>query len=109
LARDVLTESKAADFSKRTIDRAKPAAGVRTRKEDFGGGWIWELVAPDQERHPDAEGCHTPDVGNLEPKPDESRENRPKVATSEGLATFDASVGNLGGTNAGEGRGQVGP
>ena len=103
LARDVLTESKAAGFSKRTIDRAKPAAGVRTRKEAFGGGWVWELGAPAQERHSDAQGCHPPGVGNLGGKPDEYRENRPKVATSEGLATFDASVGNLGGTNDGWG------
>ncbi|MCC6228375.1 MAG: AAA family ATPase [Phycisphaerales bacterium] len=105
LARDVLIESKAAGFSKRTIDRAKPAAGVRTRKEAFGGGWVWELGAPDQERPSYAEDCHTPDGGNLGPKPDESRVNRPKIATLEGLATLGASGGNLGGADAGDGGG----
>lgn len=107
LARDVLTESKEAGFSKRTIDRAKPAAGVRTRKEAFGGGWVWELGAPAQERQPDAEDCHTPDGGNLGPKPDEFRENRPKIATPEGLATLGASSGTLGGADAGDGWGEL--
>lgn len=102
LARDVLTESKAAGFSKRTIDRAKPVAGVRTRKEAFGGGWVWELGAPNQERQPDAEGCQPPHGGNLGQKPDESRGNRPKIATPEGLATLGASGGNLGGSDAGD-------
>jgi hypothetical protein len=74
-----------------------------------GGGWVWELGAPAQERQPDAEDCHTPDGGNLGPKPDESRENRPKIATPEGLATLGASGGNLGGADAGDGWGEVGP
>lgn len=107
LARDVFTESKAAGFTKRTIDRAKPVAGVRTRKEAFGGGWVWELGAPAQERQPDAEDCHTPDGGNLGQKPDESRENRTKIATPEGLATLGASGGDLRGTDAGDGWGVV--
>jgi hypothetical protein len=107
LARDVLTESKAAGFSKRTIDRAKRVACVRTRKEAFGGGWVWALDAHAQERQPDAEGCHTPHGGNLGQKPDESRRNRPKVATSEGLATLGASGGNLGGADAGDGWGEL--
>ena len=106
LARDVLAESKAAGFSKRTIDRAKLAARVRARKEAFSGGWVWELGATGQDRQRHAEDCHTPDVGNLGPKPDESRENRPKIATPEGLATFDGSGGNLGDTNAGDGWGE---
>lgn len=100
LAQDVLRESKAAGFSKRTIDRAKAPAGVRPRKEAFSGGWVWELKAPAPERQPDAEDRHPPDGGSLGPKPDESRENCPKIATPEGLATLGASGGNLGGANA---------
>jgi hypothetical protein len=73
LARDVLSESKAAGFSKRTIDRAKPMAGVRTRKEAFSGGWVWELGSCVQERQPDAEGGHTVDSGNLGMDRNESR------------------------------------
>jgi hypothetical protein len=107
LARDVLTESKAAGFSKRTIDRAKPVAGVRTRKEAFGGGWVWELGASDQERQSDGEDCQTPPGGNVGQKPDESRESRPKVATPEGLATFDVPGGNLRGADAGDGWGEM--
>ena len=107
LARDVLTESKAAGFAKRTIDRAKQAAGVRTRKEAFGGGWVWELGAPAQERQPDAEGCHSPAVGNLGTKPDESREFPPKVAKSEGVATLGGTVGNLRGADTGDGWGEL--
>jgi hypothetical protein len=107
LARDVLTESKAAGFSKRTIDRAKPAAGVRTRKQAFGGGWVWELGAPTQERQPDAEECHIPDGGNLGPKPDESREILAKIAKGGGVATLGENGGDLGGTDAGDGWGEV--
>jgi putative DNA primase/helicase len=93
LARDVLTDSKAVGFSKRTIDRAKPLAGVRTRKEAFGGGWLWYLETSAQERHTDGpEGCHTPDVGNLGRKYDESREFHAKIATPDGLAAFDGTA-----------------
>lgn len=105
LARDVLTESKAAGFSKRTIDRAKPAAGVRTRKETFSGGWVWALRG-DEGCHDRAEGCHTPDVGIIGTKSDESRENRPKGATPEGLAPLCASGGTLGDGDAGDGWGE---
>lgn len=107
LARDVLTESKAAGFAKRTIDRAKPVAGVRTRKEAFGGGWVWELRGPDEERHGDPEERHTPDVGNLGAKPDESREFPAKVATPDRVATLGGPGGNLRATDAGDGWGEV--
>lgn len=104
LAKDVVSESKSAGFAKRTIDRAKALAGVRTRKEkrNFGGGWVWELDSPVQERHADAEGCHFPDGGNLGSKPDDSCENGPKIATSDGLATLDGAGGNLGPSGDGE-------
>jgi putative DNA primase/helicase len=95
-AKEVLKESKAAGFSKRTIDRAKPFAGVRPRKEAFGGGWVWALSTPAQERQPSAEDRQTPHGGNLGQQADESCEHRPKVATPEGLAAFDGSSGNLG-------------
>lgn len=107
LARDVLAESKAAGFAKRTIDRAKRAAGVRTRKEAFGGGWVWELSAPAQERQTDAEECHTPDGGNLGPKPGDSHEIRSKNATPKELAPLGTSGGKLGGADAGDGRGET--
>lgn len=83
LASDVLTESKAMGFSKRTIDRAKRVASIRTRKEAFGGGWVWERGSLAQGRQPDSQDCHTPDAGNLVTKPPESRENYSKIATPE--------------------------
>jgi putative DNA primase/helicase len=95
-ANDVLTEAKAAGFSERTINRARKTAGVKPRKQGFNGGWAWELVASAQERQPDAEDCHTPDAGNLGPKPDECCENRLKIANSDGLAALDRTEGNLG-------------
>ncbi len=96
LAPEVLEKAMAARFSKRTIDRAKPLAGVLARKEAFGGGWVWELGAPPQDCQGDTEGCHTQNAGNLGPKPHESRESRPKVATSEGMAPLGECDGNLG-------------
>jgi putative DNA primase/helicase len=102
LAREVLTESKAAGFSKRTIDRAKTVAGVRTRKEAFGGGWLWEFGTSAEERQPDAEDRHTPDGGNLGHEPDDSREILPKVATSGGLASLAESAGNLRAADVGD-------
>lgn len=102
LARDVLTESKAAGFSERTIKRAKSALPIDTRKEAFSGGWVWAL-RDDEGCHNRPEECHTPDVGTLGAKPDESRENRPKDATPDGLAPFGASAGTLGDTDASDG------
>lgn len=104
-ARESLADSKAAGFSERTINRAKVVAGVRTRKETFGGGWVWELNAPAQERQAHAEGCHTPDVGNLGAKLGEFRENRSKVATSEGSAPLGGMGGALGNTGIDNGKG----
>lgn len=91
-ARDVLAHAIAAGFSKRTIDRAKPIARVRVRKETFGGGWQWELVAPEG-CQPAPEGCHIPDVGNLRENPAKNPEFPSKVATSEGMATFGGDLG----------------
>lgn len=103
LAKEVIAESKAAGFSKRTIDRAKAAAGVRARKEAFSGGWVWELADFGQERQPSAEVCPPPNCGNLGNKPDESLEILPKLATPKGSATLGASGGNLGGSDANDG------
>jgi hypothetical protein len=71
---------------------------------DAGDGW-GELGGPAQDRQPDAEDRHTPDVGDLRVKPVESFENRPKIATPEGLAILGASGGNLG--DAGDGWGEL--
>ncbi len=100
-ANDVFSEAKAAGFAKRTIQRAKALAGVRPRKETFGGGWVWELSAPAQDRQPEAQEGHTPDVGNLGTNPGENIENQPKDATPGGVALFDKSNGNLGGAGDG--------
>ena len=100
-ASSVISDAKAAGFSKRTIDRAKPEAVVRTRKAKFGGGWVWELT-PGQGRQSDAEDCQAPDGGNLGTKPDESREILAKIATGGEVATLDEIGGNLGDASAGE-------
>jgi hypothetical protein len=106
LAREVLAESKAAGYSKRTIDRAKALAGVRPRKEAFGGGWVWELDPPAQGRQADAQQCHSSSGGNLGKNSAESDMIGGKVATQMRLATLGAEAGNL--RDMGEGLGEVG-
>jgi hypothetical protein len=42
LAREVVARARAEGFSRRTLERAKAAAGIRARKEAFGNAWVWE-------------------------------------------------------------------
>lgn len=95
-ARMGLKESQEAGFSKRTIDRAKAVAGVRTRKEAFSSGWVWELDVPGEARHARAEGRHPSDGGNLGQKLGESGGILPKIATAEVVATFNESEDGTG-------------
>ncbi|MEZ6243371.1 MAG: AAA family ATPase [Phycisphaerales bacterium] len=106
-AREVLSEAKAAGFSKRTLDRAKPMAGVLTRKDGISGGWVWSLDDSSQERQPSAEDCHTPECGNLRENPGDSTENHTKAATFGELATFNGSAGALGEPDPGDGWGEL--
>lgn len=100
LAKEVESESEAAGFKKRTIERAKAAVGIVPRKDGFGGGWVWALPGGTEDRQAGQEDRHTPDFGNLRAKPDESREICPKTATPVGLASFDGASGIAEGTPA---------
>jgi putative DNA primase/helicase len=90
-AADVLAESKAAGYSKTTINRAKKIAGVLTRKGGFDGGWVWELR---EDRHEGRQSC---DSGNLGTNPGETCEKHPKDATTDRVAPLDGESGNLAG------------
>ena len=46
-ASEVIKTGKAKGFSERTMDRAKKALGISSRKEG-NGGWIWELPVPQE-------------------------------------------------------------
>lgn len=41
--REIKTAAEAHGLAWRTIERAKKAVGVRTKKSDFNKGWLWEL------------------------------------------------------------------
>jgi 5S rRNA maturation endonuclease (ribonuclease M5) len=45
-AKEVITAAKADGIAQRTLDRAKPRAGVVARREGFadGGRWMWRLI-----------------------------------------------------------------
>jgi AAA domain/Bifunctional DNA primase/polymerase, N-terminal len=44
---EVIRAGIAAGFHKHTLQRARKRAGIRTRKADFGGGWVWVLPEGD--------------------------------------------------------------
>jgi putative DNA primase/helicase len=70
LAKEVYRESSQAGISKRTLDRAKRDLRVTPRKQDFSGGWTWELPQGSHGEH-----CQTP---------------------SQSLATFEETAKNKG-------------
>ena len=42
-AKELKFEAAAAGMSWRTVERAKAQLGVRSRKREFQGEWVWEL------------------------------------------------------------------
>jgi hypothetical protein len=58
-ASEVYTEGRGVGFSRRTLERAKADARVRSRKAGRGGGWVWALPVP------------VGDVGDVRPPPAE--------------------------------------
>lgn len=105
-AADVFAAADVAGFPQRTVERAKAAAGVEVSKAGFGGAWVWRLAEPAEDRQLPHEGRHTPELGGLRTKPEESLGNHPKTANSAGLAPLGASGGNLGDGDAGDGWGE---
>ncbi len=57
LARGVLKQARQAGVSERTLRRAKQSLGVISRKCNFKGGWVWELL---ESKIQPSEGCQPP-------------------------------------------------
>ena len=67
-AKEIQTEARQCGISERTLNRAKAALGVQSKKQGgtFGGrrDWLWELPAEDCQPVP--EDCHILKAGNLQ-------------------------------------------
>jgi len=79
LSRDVRAAAKAEGISKRTLDRAKVMAGVRSHKEAFGGGWVWALPKTDEGCQANAQGCQAQEEWQPWENTDESLEESPRI------------------------------
>jgi len=90
MAAEVIRESASAGISKRTLDRAKAALGVKARKGDFGGGWWCGLPKVADE------ACHSGGGGNLGMKQGATPSVSSKVASDYDAAFFDGSLGRVG-------------
>ena len=55
-------EARAAGISPITLPRAREALGIRPRKDQFQGAWIWEL--PDPSPESDSSLAHRPDASH---------------------------------------------
>lgn len=64
-AKDVMSRAVEAGIAKRTIERAKKAAGVAVLKTGMGGGWLWHLPGHTLKTANDAEDRHSPGGGDL--------------------------------------------
>jgi len=70
-AKELYAEGRASGFTPRTLERAKPGAGVRSRKDAFHGGWVWELRPREdcQDRQEGHEERQCTAVGDLRADP----------------------------------------
>ena len=58
---EVQKQARTAGIPWITVRRAKVKIGARSRKESFGGQWIWELP-----KTQDAQGAHAPEASTFE-------------------------------------------
>lgn len=67
-AKDIQTEARQCGISDRTLNRAKAALGIQSKKQGgtFSGrqNWVWEL--PPEDCQTTSEGCQTFEAGNLQ-------------------------------------------
>ncbi|URN12501.1 AAA family ATPase [Streptomyces radiopugnans] len=86
-AGDVIKAAERDGFSKRTVQRARAKAGVKSQKSGFGKGWVWVLSvtegAEETTKVPKvpAPGALAPSASSVSPSERES----PNVTTADGL------------------------
>lgn len=84
-AQAVIAAAEAAGISGKTLDRAKGALGVVSRKTAVRGGWNWHL-----------QECQSQGFGALGVEPEEVAENAPKDAKLGGMTPLGGDLGTLG-------------
>lgn len=53
--KEIKSEAREADYSAKVLRRARERLGIKPKKQDFSGGWVWELPTKMPQ---DAQGAH---------------------------------------------------
>ncbi len=64
-AKDVQKQAEDAGISKKTLQRAKKVLGIKSKKSEFSGGWVWELPTKMAKNNEDGQDGQYIKVGHL--------------------------------------------